>query len=203
VHALAVTNDGRFVLASGAEPRIRWFNVADGGTARFSDGHSALVNDIVFAADGRTFASASADKTVRVWDTGGGGQIRAFTDATDWNYRAALSPDGKLVAGGGAEGIVRLWDVGAGTLRASLVARPPSKPGAPTEWAVITAPGYLDSSPAWSAAARLSVGALLARAGAQPILKLLKNPDLARKALAGEKVDSPAIPAPSAPAAGK
>src|SRR5205085_859923 len=131
-----------------------------------------------------------------------GGGLKTLSDSPDWNYRVAINPDAKLVAGAGADGIVRLWDVTSGGLRASLMARsyfaarPPS-----TEWAVLTPAGYFAASPGWSAKARpeASGAALKTRSGA--ILAALAKPDLALKAMRGEKVDPPVLTPPAAPPA--
>ena len=112
----ALTPDGKQVVSSGPEARIRWWNPDNGETARISYG-SGEVNDLLFSKDGKTLVSASADSLIRLWDSGNTGQKRALTGAKDWLFAAAITADGKLTAGGGADGIVRLWETDSGRLR--------------------------------------------------------------------------------------
>src|SRR5207244_3843268 len=99
---------------------------------------------------------------------------------------------------GGGDGIVRLWEIAPGAYRGSLLAaRDDSAKGPTCEWTVTTPQGYLAASPGWAARFRLAVPGAVPRSRLPSILASLNNPDLAVKALHGEKVDAPLLTAPA------
>ncbi|KAI9772504.1 MAG: hypothetical protein M1840_000709 [Geoglossum simile] len=101
------------------------------------EGHSGLVNTVVFSPDGQLLASASADNIIRLWDTKTGAPIATFKGHSGSVTAVAFSLDGRLlasasdgsavrlwrskrVAPGSSDSTVRLWDLKAGAPRGIL-----------------------------------------------------------------------------------
>ena len=79
------------------------------------DGHTNLVQTMVFSPDGNMLISASNDNTIRRWNVSEGKPIgeplRGHVGAV---YDVAFSPDGTRFVSGGNDTSVRIWDVSSG-----------------------------------------------------------------------------------------
>jgi WD40 repeat protein len=69
-------------------------------------GHSALIEDLIFTPEGNTLISISYDKTIRLWDVETGDLIKTLRGQIGEGIEGmlqtgALSPDGKVLAVGG------------------------------------------------------------------------------------------------------
>ena len=67
VLALAVSPDGRRLLAAGADGAVRLVSVPRGDVVHTFVGHGPRVRGVAFTPDGRGAASAGEDHTVRLW----------------------------------------------------------------------------------------------------------------------------------------
>ena len=67
VLALAVSPDGRRVLAAGADGAVRLVSVPRGEVVVTLAGHVGRVRGVAFTPDGRGAASGGEDRTVRLW----------------------------------------------------------------------------------------------------------------------------------------
>ncbi len=115
VNALAVTADGRFVLAGGWDQRPSLWSLDAGGEVLRFAGHEAVVTSVAVAADGRWAASASDDGTVRVWDLATERCRRVLAGHQGGASAIVATPDARFLASGDREGRLRLWDVGSGS----------------------------------------------------------------------------------------
>jgi WD40 repeat protein len=87
---------------------------------RTLDGHSGVVESVVFSPDGKTLASGSADKTVIFWDPNSGSQLRTLQGNSGFVNSVAYSPDGRTLAAGNEEKTISLWNVSSGQLLRTL-----------------------------------------------------------------------------------
>jgi len=140
---------------------------------------------VLWAPAGNRMYVPLTDKTVRVYDPNTGGHVVTLTGHTDWVYGAALAPDGTKLATASADGTVKLWHTGENRLLATLVQVTPRT----EEWLIVAMPGYVAASslkPIEWRAANLTTPP-------DKIPGVLQDPELVKKALAGEKVPPPAV----------
>ncbi|MEH1877686.1 AAA-like domain-containing protein, partial [Nostoc sp.] len=74
------------------------------------EGHSSLVNSVVFSPDGKTLASASFDNTIKLWNRETGKEITTLTGHSDKVNSVVFSPDGKTLASASFDKTIKLWN---------------------------------------------------------------------------------------------
>ncbi len=88
-------------------------DVWDAGTEKrvsSLEGHTGIVNDLVFDPAGERVATAGADGSVRIWDPRTGEQQVALRLATDVGAEGVVfSPDGRRLITSWADGTTRVW----------------------------------------------------------------------------------------------
>jgi WD40 repeat protein len=123
VSALAVSRDGRYLLASGGsdsqtagagEDVFRLWDIERGELLRTFTGHIEPVLDIDISPDSHLAASASADRTIKLWDLETGEELRSFLGHTDQVTGVAFSPDGKTLASSSRDRSLILWEINTG-----------------------------------------------------------------------------------------
>jgi WD40 repeat protein len=107
--------NGKFVAASGEDPRICICDV-ESGKVKYFPGHVKEVRAIAPSPDGAWLASGSADETLRIWDATSG-ELRASIQDPSAFFSVSFSRKGETLAGCAGNGTLRLFDVSA--LRAS------------------------------------------------------------------------------------
>jgi WD40 repeat protein len=65
--SIAVSPDGRFIVAGDSEGAVRVWAASDGSVVATLTGHTGSVRSVAFSPDGRVIATGSEDHTVRFW----------------------------------------------------------------------------------------------------------------------------------------
>lgn len=108
VRAVAVSQDGKLIVAAGGNPGRKGEIKIQGGPE--FNGHSDCVYALAISPDGKTIATASYDKLIKLWDSATGKEIRTLKDHIDAIYALAYTPDGKQLISGAADRTVKVWN---------------------------------------------------------------------------------------------
>jgi WD40 repeat protein len=111
------THDGKTLISSSRDHRIKVWDVATGQLKQTLTDHSGDVYSVVFSHDGRMMASGAADKKIILWDATTLKPIRTLDGHTAAIRELAFSPDDKTLASVGEDSTFRLWDVATGKLK--------------------------------------------------------------------------------------
>ena len=102
-------------LGSPHDSTVRLWDVANGKELRVFEGHTSMVNAVVFSSDGKQALTGANDQTIRLWDVASGREL-GILEGNAPVTSVALSPDGKQALNGGSfDGVARLWDVASRT----------------------------------------------------------------------------------------
>lgn len=115
VDALAVTEDGRYVLSAygGHNKRsalVVW-DTDTGEALRAFGNHTGRVWAVAMTADGRLAISGSKDKTLKVWNIETGEVLRTFESHTGGIVAVAVTPDGRYAISGSEDHTLKIWDI--------------------------------------------------------------------------------------------
>jgi WD40 repeat protein len=119
VMSVAISPDGRWLSAAGAEGQVRVWDLASGQAAFVLKGHTGFVGCVAFSPDGRRLASGSYDRTVRLWDLVTGQEMLTLRGHPNALSCVAFSPDGNRLVSTcsfegwdtpGEPGEARIWD---------------------------------------------------------------------------------------------
>jgi WD40 repeat protein len=125
VWSVAVSLDGKQVLAGIRDTSIRLFDVATGAEIRLLKGHRWFANTLSFAPDGQRALSGTgdvardvlrpgADQTVRLWDVKKGILVQTFEKQVGGVWCVAITSDGRRALTAGEDRTVLLWDIDSG-----------------------------------------------------------------------------------------
>jgi WD40 repeat protein/serine/threonine protein kinase/tetratricopeptide (TPR) repeat protein len=124
IRAVAVTPDGRTMVAGGTDFCVYLVDVATEEVRRTLTGHTDIVSAVAVSADGKMAATAGNDRTIRLWTLPAGRRGRLLRTLSGPQYPVAalaFAPDGKTLASGGgtieSHGELLLWDVASGRAR--------------------------------------------------------------------------------------
>ena len=110
VSSVAFSPDGKLLAASGWEPVVRVWSVADGRLLLKLVDDDHFVESVAFSPDGATLASGGRSQTIRLWEMPTGKLRRVLKQPVGHITAVAFSPDGKVLAAGGSDKTVHLWD---------------------------------------------------------------------------------------------
>lgn len=96
VYALAVSPDGKLLVAGGGDKLARVWTIDDRKLVTTLKEHDELVSGVTFSQDGKLLATASAEKTVQVWE------VETWTRKIKFRekepvYGAVFGSDAKMV----------------------------------------------------------------------------------------------------------
>ncbi|MBF0590535.1 MAG: serine/threonine protein kinase [Nitrospirae bacterium] len=104
ITAVAVSADGRFILATGLyEGAIQLWDFRSGKTIRNFKGHTGGITTACFSADVKHILSVGSDTTVRIWDVETNRELRKFTLPGGKINTAVFSPNAWLCVTGSAD----------------------------------------------------------------------------------------------------
>jgi WD40 repeat protein len=116
INGIALSPDGRFVAAAGADGIVSLLDARDGSILRRLEGHAAAVLCVAVGPDSATVAGGSADRSIRLWDAATGTLRRAIQNHAEPVNALDFSPDGTRMASASSDRTVRIWDPGNGRL---------------------------------------------------------------------------------------
>lgn len=120
VGAVIVAPNGREIIATCPENKLRFFSVPDGKLRRTLDGGKTKLTVPAYSADGKRVAIASMQGEVRVYDAATGAIIKSLRPSSTQTFAVALSSNGRTLAVGPFESPVQLWNVDKSERIASL-----------------------------------------------------------------------------------
>src|SRR5919202_1770138 len=114
VNYLAISADGKTLLSSSADKKIKIWNFSTGKELLTLTRHSSYVNYIAMTPDGKKLASASADNTIKIWDFLTGKELLTLTGHSGSVNSLAISSDGNKLASASADNTIKIWDFSTG-----------------------------------------------------------------------------------------
>lgn len=129
IHTAAFSPDGRSFATSGADKRLRVWDLATGHlAANVATGSRLDVRNVFWSTDGRRLITASIGGTVRIWNVSANGELwmpgytaysasgsslqleRVVTTHEGGAWTVVWSPDGSALATGGNDKVAVVWD---------------------------------------------------------------------------------------------
>lgn len=106
--------DGRRVLSSGADKRVRLWDLKTGRCLRVHPGHAGYVRSVAWSADQRLAISGSDDSQLRLWNFAARGDLSVLNGHRGVVASVALSANQRSILSGSFDKTVRLWDARTG-----------------------------------------------------------------------------------------
>ena len=116
VRAMAFSKDGNFVVSSGCEGGLTWWETAaeELKPVRTIEAHKGWIRSMAVSPDGTLVASAGNDTVVRIWSIADGKLVSEFKGHTRDVYSVAFHPEGQVLLSGDILGVIRQWEVATG-----------------------------------------------------------------------------------------
>ena len=131
VYSLAVSLDGKFLAAGGADKCVHVWNLETKQLATTIKENAECVFGVAFSQDGKYLSAVGADKTTRIWEVADW-KSKPGLKETDVLYGAAFDQNNSLLAvavGGPAEKAIHIWKIGETKVNISKVIS--TNPGLP------------------------------------------------------------------------
>lgn len=126
--ALAVTPDGRRLVAGMFVGEIAIWDLQSGALLRTLEGHASAVCAVAVTPDGARLVSGSGHvlhgersvNTIKVWDLAEGTELLTLPGHGGPITAVAVTPDGRTALSASNDGTVRVWDLDAGACTRTL-----------------------------------------------------------------------------------
>jgi WD40 repeat protein len=118
---VALSPDGRYLAAVGADTLVHLWDTVSGTEVRTLQGHTDWVSAVAFSPDGRHLASVGVekDRALRIFELP---TLQAEQDNTHRGpiLSLAFSPDRQTLATAAQDGTIKLWNLSDGRLQATI-----------------------------------------------------------------------------------
>ncbi|EKM59841.1 uncharacterized protein PHACADRAFT_250587 [Phanerochaete carnosa HHB-10118-sp] len=120
VRAIDFAPDGRTIVSSGEDGKIRIWDALTCALVLVFSHHSGYVFSVRYSPDGARIASATGDRIVKIWDAVSGVLLRTLEGHTDGVWCAVFTPDGRRIVSGSCDHFIKIWDAETGSCVATL-----------------------------------------------------------------------------------
>ncbi len=113
VESLAFSRDGRFLVSSNWDRKVRVFEFPSGNQVREFESQSKPVC-VAISPDSKIVTSGDLSPAITLWDRESGKEIQRMVGHASRIWSLAFSPDGQRLVSASADGTIRIWDVSTG-----------------------------------------------------------------------------------------
>ncbi|MBD2126778.1 serine/threonine protein kinase [Microcoleus sp. ZQ-A2] len=114
INYLIMTPDGKSLLSSSADKKIKIWDFSTGKEIRTLIEASIPINYFAISPDWQTLATGGTGNTIAIWDFDSGKKIRTLKGHSSYVNYVAISPDGNKLASASADHTIKIWDLSSG-----------------------------------------------------------------------------------------
>jgi serine/threonine protein kinase len=114
VNYIKVSDDGKTLLSSNADKKIKLWNLNTGKEIRTLINYSIPINYFAVSPDWQLIATGGPNNTIKIWDYATGREIRTFSGHSSFVNHVAISHDGKRLVSASADHTIKIWDLATG-----------------------------------------------------------------------------------------
>jgi len=111
ITALALSNNGRFVVSGGVEGEVRLWELRSREMVSHLKEHSTVINDLTLYQDDVHLLSCSRDRAILCWDLKAEQRITSHRQRMGGISALAISKDEMQVVSVGQEKTIAFWDL--------------------------------------------------------------------------------------------
>ncbi len=113
VESVAFSRDGRFLVSSNWDRKVRVFEFPSGNQVREVEAQSKPVC-VAISPDSKIVVAGDLGPGITMWDRDSGKEIQRLLGHSSRIWSVAFSPDGQRLVSASADGTVRIWNVATG-----------------------------------------------------------------------------------------
>lgn len=114
VNYLAISADGKTLLSSSADKKIKIWNFSTGKEIRTLIEASIPINYFAISPDWHALATGDVGNAIAIWDFSTGKKVRTLHGHSSYVNYVVISPDGKKLASSSADHTIKIWDFSTG-----------------------------------------------------------------------------------------
>ena len=114
IYSVAFLADGKYIVSSGREGKIRHRRVEDGKEVGTPMDAGSDVNNITVSRDGRWVVAGTDRGKATVWNAKNRKKVMECKGHKGWVFGVDVSPDGTRLATGSEDGAVCVWSLATG-----------------------------------------------------------------------------------------
>ena len=114
INYLVMTPDGKSLLSSSADKKIKIWDFSTGKEIRTLIEASIPINYFAISPDWQTLATGGTGNTIAIWDFDSGKKIRTLKGHASYVNYVAITPDGNKLASASADHTIKIWDLSSG-----------------------------------------------------------------------------------------